>query len=123
MKFLAMLPRLLLGLMFLVFGLNGFFHFLPMPTPAGDAGDFFGVLFRTHYYVVIFACQVIGGALLLAGCFVPLGLVFLGPILVNILTFHATMAPEGFAPGLVATVLWFIVFYQRRAAFAPLFRA
>lgn len=121
MKFLSVVPRILLGLVFTIFGLNGFFHFLHMPMPTGNAGEFFGVLFRTGYYTVIFACQVIGGLLLLSGCFVPLGLVFLGPLLVNILAFHATMAPEGFAPGIVSTILWLIVFWQRRAAFAPLF--
>ena len=121
MKFLAALPRILLGLMFTVFGLNGFFHFLPMPMPDGDAGDFMGVIFKTGYFAVIFASQLIGGVLLLSGFWVPLGLVFLGPILVNILTFHATMAPSGFPPAIVATLLWLIVFWQRRAAFLPLF--
>jgi len=121
MKFLEALPRILLGLLFTVFGLNGFFHFLPMPMPDGDAGDFMGVIFKTGYFTVIFASQTVGGVLLLSGFRVPLGLVFLGPLLVNILAFHITMAPAGLPMAIVTTLLWLIVFWQRRAAFAPLF--
>ena len=72
----------------------------------------------SHYYVVIFAAQVIGGALLLSGFYVPLGLTILGPLLVNILTFHATMAPAGLPFALVYTILWFIVFVGYRGAFS-----
>ncbi len=122
MRLLRLLCRVLLGLLFVVFGLNGFFHFLPMPTPSAAAGEFMGILFSTGYYVVVFATQIVGGALVLCNRWVALGLTLLGPVLVNILTFHATMAPSGFPMAIVTLILWAAVFYQHRAAFVPLFR-
>ena len=84
MKIASLIARLLLGLIFLVFGLNGFLQFIHMAPPTGVAAQFFGALFASHYYIVIFAVQVLGGFLLLANRFVPLALVILGPIIVNI---------------------------------------
>jgi putative oxidoreductase len=118
MKIATLIARILLGLLFLVFGLNGFLHFIPMAPPAGLAGQYMGVLFLSHYLVAVFLVQIIGGALLLANRFVPLALVLLGPVLVNILLFHALMAPEGLPMALFATVLWGLLFYAVRRAFA-----
>ncbi len=118
MKIATLIARILLGLLFLVFGLNGFLHFIPMAPPAGLAGQYMGALFLSHYLVTVFLLQTIGGALLLANRFVPLALVLLGPVLVNILLFHALMAPEGLPMALFATVLWAILFYSVRRAFA-----
>ena len=117
MKIATLVARILLGLLFLVFGLNGFLHFIPMAPPAGLAGQYMGALFLSHYLVAVFLLQTIGGALLLANRFVPLALVLLGPVLVNILLFHALMAPEGLPMALFATVLWAILFYAVRRAF------
>ena len=72
---------------------------------------------------VVFLVQVVGGVLLLAGRFVPLALTILGPVLVNILTFHITMNPGGIVPGAVATVLWLILFVRYRASFTGIFQA
>jgi putative oxidoreductase len=118
MKIATLIARILLGLLFLVFGLNGFLHFIPMTPPVGLAGQYMGALFLSHYLVAVFLLQTIGGALLLADRFVPLALVLLGPVLVNILLFHALMAPEGLPIALSATVLWAILFYAVRRAFA-----
>jgi putative oxidoreductase len=118
MKIATLIARILLGLLFLVFGLNGFLHFIPMAPPPGLAGQYMGVLFLSHYLVVVFLLQIIGGALLLANRFVPLALILLGPVLVNILLFHSLMAPEGLPMALFATVLWAILFYSVRRAFA-----
>jgi putative oxidoreductase len=118
MKIATLIARILLGLLFLVFGLNGFLHFIPMPPPSGLAAQYMGVLSVSHYMVLVFLVQVIGGALLLANRFVPLALILLGPVLVNILLFHALMAPAGLPLALFATVLWSIVFYPVRRAFA-----
>ena len=123
MKIVTLIARILLGLIFLVFGLNGFFNFIPAPPPSGVAGQYIGALFVSHYAVLIFLLEVIGGALLLANRFVPLAIAVLGPIVVNILLFHFSMAPEGIPLALVTTVLWAIVFYKVRQAFAPLFVA
>lgn len=119
MKTAALVARLLLGLMFVVFGLNGFLHFIPQPPPPpGPAGQYLGVLSTTHFLVPVFLLQLVAGVLLLANRFVPVALVLLGPVIVNILLYHALMAPAGLPPALVALVLWLVVFYSVRAAFA-----
>jgi putative oxidoreductase len=123
MKIAVLVARVLLGLLFLVFGLNGFFNFIHMPPPTGLAGQYFGVLFVSHYLVLVFLLQVAGGVLLLANRYVPLSLILLGPVLVNILLFHSLMAPEGLPLAFVATVLWFVVFAGVRKAFAGVFVA
>ena len=122
MKIAVLIARILLGLIFVFFGLNAFFNFLHAPMPTGLAGQFIGALYTSHFYVVPFGFQLIGGLLLLSGRFVPLALVILAPILVNILTFHLTMAP-GILPGLVCTVLWFIIFAGHRSSFAGILNA
>jgi uncharacterized membrane protein YphA (DoxX/SURF4 family) len=122
MKIVFLIARLLLGLVFTVFGLNGFLHFIPMPLPTGDAGEFFGILFRSDYYMAIFALQFVGGVLLLVGQFVPVALVMLGPILVNILLYHTLLMQGGFPIPIFVTVLWFLVFWGHRGAFRPIFQ-
>lgn len=119
MKIVTLIARNLLGLMFVVFGLNGFFHFLPMPPPpAGLAGQYMSALGGSHYFAPVFLLQLIGGVLLLANRYVPLALVLLGPVIVNILLYHVLMDPKGLPPGLVALALWLVVFYAVRPAFA-----
>ena len=121
MKIAVLVARILLGLMFLVFGLNGFLNFLHMPMPPGPAGQYLGVLFVSHYLHAVMLVELIGGILLLSGQFVPLALVLLGPVIFNILLFHTFLFPAGFPPALFATLLWFIVFYGVRKAFAGIF--
>lgn len=122
MRLLTLIARLLLGLMFLVFGLNGFLNFLNMgPMPSGLAGQFIGALVLSHYFWVVAALQVIGGVLLIVGRYVPLALVLLGPVLVNILLYHIFLLPAGIVLALVATILWFIVFYSYRQYFSGIF--
>ena len=110
-KIVIITSRVLLGLMFLVFGLNGFLNFIPSPPPTGLAGQFLGAMFVSHYLAAVFALQTVAGALLLANRFVRAALVILAPVLVNIVLFHACMAPAAFAPAVVAVVLWGVVFY------------
>ncbi len=123
MKTASTIARYLAGVIFLVFGLNGFLHFIPLPPPSGVAGQFMGALFVSHYLTLIFALQVIGAVLLLANRYVPLALAILAPVIVNILCFHALMAPSGLPLALFVTVLWALVFVYVRSAFAPLFQA
>ena len=120
MKTVVLIARLLLGLMFTVFGLNGFLHFIPAQMPAGPAGQFLGLLVASHYHYFVFSIQLIAGILLLIDQYVPLALVLLAAVIFNILAFHITMQPAGLPPGLLALVLWLIVAYWHRAAFAPL---
>ena len=121
MRTATLVARVLLGLIFLVFGQNGFLNFIPMPPQTGLAGQYFGVLSISHYMVPVFLLQVVGGVLLLAGQYVPLALLLLGPIVANILLFHSLMAPSGLPLALVALALWLVVFSGVRSAFAGLF--
>jgi len=122
MKIAFLIARYLLGFIFLVFGLNGFLHFIPMPPPPGLAGQFMGALFLSHYLVPIFLLQLISAILLLAGRYVPLALSLLAPVIVNIILFHALMAPSGLPLALVVTVLWILTFVSVRSAFAGIFQ-
>jgi putative oxidoreductase len=118
MRILILIARLLLGLIFVVFGLNAFLQFLSMgPMPTGPAGQFIGALFQSHYLWAVAVFQILGGLLMFVNRFVPLGLVILGPIIVNILLYHFLLNIGGVALAIVVTVLWFIVFYGYRRAF------
>jgi putative oxidoreductase len=121
MKVIATIARVLVGLVFVVFGLNIFLQFLHQPPPpSGAAGDFAKALFVSHDLYAVGALQVIGGALLLAGRFVPLGLTLLGPVIVNILLFHILLNPTGLPIALVVAVLALVVLWHHRASFAGL---
>lgn len=122
MKITAIIARILLGLIFVFFGANGLHPFLPNPgLPPGLAGQFVGVFFASNWVYVIASLQVIGGLLLLLNRYAVLGLTILGPIIFNILTFHVLMQPKSIGLGLVATVLWFILFFRYRQHFAGIF--
>jgi putative oxidoreductase len=124
MKIASMVARYLLGLMFTVFGLNGFLHFIHQPPPANPVAIQFLVAVSTsHFAAFFFAVQVLGGLLLLFGFFVPLALTLLAAELYNILAFHLTMAPDSIAPALVASVLWILVFLRYRESFKGIFSA
>jgi len=123
MKYAFVIARVLLGLIFTVFGLNAFLHFLPTPAVPGLAGQFMGALLSSHYYVIAFGTELIGGVLLLSNRYVPLALTLLGPVIVNIVSFHLFLDSTNMAPAIVVTVLWFVVFSQVRSSFAGLFVA
>jgi putative oxidoreductase len=122
MKIAALIARYLLGLIFLIFGANKFHMFIPIPPATGAAAQFMGTMFTTHMMLVVAALEVIGALLLLIGRYVPLGLVLLGPIVINIVLFHAFMEPSGVPFALVLAVLWLLVFAYHRAAFAGIFQ-
>ncbi len=124
MRIVAIIARILLGLVFFVFGLNGLLHFMPNPPPTPAAGAFFGALVATGYmFALIFGTQVIGGALLLLGLIVPFALVMLAPIIVNIVAFHIFLSPALLPMALVVAALELFLAWHYRAAFAPLFNA
>ena len=123
MKTSINISRFLLGFIFLVFGLNGFLHFILMPPPSGVAGQFLGSMFVTKYLLVVSALQVISGALVLVNRYVPIALTILAPIIVNILLFHVLMNPAGLGLALLVAILWGVVFASVRSAFAGIFEA
>lgn len=122
MKIASTISRYLLGLVFLTFGLNGFLHFIPMPPPTGAAAQFFGALFVSRFYVVIFLLQIVAAVLLLANRYVPLALTILGAVIFNILCFHIFMAPAGLPLAVVVTLLWFLTTWRVKYAFTGIFQ-
>src|ERR1700758_4976357 len=123
MKTASLAAQYLAGVIFLVFGLNGFLNFIPLPPPEGVAGQFMAALYVSHYLWVIFGFQVIAAVLLLINRYVPLAVAILAPVIVNILSFHALMAPSGLPLALFVAVLWVVIFVDVRSAFAGLFRS
>lgn len=122
MKILALICRILLGLMFVVFGLNGFLQFLGKatpPPPGTNVGNFISAMSASGWMHVVSACQVIGGALVLIGGTAPLGLVILGPVIFNILCFHLLLTGgHGILLGAIAAALEIFLLYAFRASFA-----
>jgi uncharacterized membrane protein YphA (DoxX/SURF4 family) len=119
MKIAAVIARFLLGLTFVVFGANGFLHFIPTPPmPPGPGTSFIQLLMSTHFVYVLSALEFIGGALLLVNRFVPLALTLLGPVIVNIFLFHLLMSPDGMPIAILVVVLWAVEFWFHRKAFA-----
>ena len=124
MKIATIIVRILLGLVFVVFGSNAFLQFMPMPPLGQDpAGHFLNALFVSHYVIAVAICQVAGGLLLLIGRFVPLGLTLLGPVVVNIVLFHVFMDRTGLVIAFVVLILWGFLVWSYRSAFAGLLRA
>ena len=122
MKIAALIARILLGLVFFVFGLNGFLNFIPQPPlPTGLAGQFLTALVQSHYVLFVSAIQLAGGVLLLVNRYVPLALVFLGPVIVNILLFHLLLNRTGIVIAIIVAILWFIVAFHCRKYFSGLF--
>jgi putative oxidoreductase len=123
MRTASVIARYFAGVIFLVMGLNGFLNFIPLPPPGGIAGQFMAALYVSHYLWVIFAFQVIAGVLLLVNRYVPLAVAVLAPVIVNILTFHALMAPSGLPLALFVAALWAMIFINVRPAFTGLFQS
>jgi len=122
MKIAALIARILLGLVFFVFGLNGFLNFIPTgPLPSGLAGQFVTVLFQSHYVLFVSAIQLAGGVLLLVNRFVPLALVLLGPVIVNILLFHLLLYRTGLLIAIIVAILWGILAFRHRQYFSGIF--
>ena len=122
MKITSTIARYLLGVIFLVFGLNGFLHFMPMPLPPGVAGQFFMALGVSHYFAVVFLLQIVAAVLLLGGRYVPLALTIIAPVVVNILCYHVFMAPSGLPMAVILSVLWLLAVFNVRSAFTGLFQ-
>ena len=123
MKLTATIARFLMGVIFTVFGLNGFLHFIPVQPMPALAMQFFTVVLSSHFMAPIFALQLVAGVLLLVNRFVPLALTVLAGVIFNILLFHVTMAPAGLPLAIVVAILWSLIALRHRRAFAPLFQS
>lgn len=116
--------RILLGLIFFVFGLNFFLHFIPQPPPSGPSGAFAAALFATGYFFVLLkVIETVSGALLIAGRFVPLVLAVLAPIVVNIIFFHAFLAPAGIPLPIAVLALELFLAWSYRSVYRPMLAA
>ena len=122
MRLAVTVVRVLLGAMFLVFGLNGFLNFIPQPPGPPDGGAFLGALVEGNVMTVVKVFETLIGALLIAGRFVPLALVMLVPIAVNIVLYHATFDPAGLVPGVVVMAMLVFLLWAYRAHLMPLVR-
>jgi putative oxidoreductase len=121
MKIATIIVRVLLGLVFFVFGLDAFLHFMPMPQlPKGEAGAFMGALFSSGYFYAVKCFEICGGLLLLIGKKVPLGLTLLGPVIVNILFYDIFLDHTGLPMGIVIAALSLFLLWVYRRAFAGL---
>jgi uncharacterized membrane protein YphA (DoxX/SURF4 family) len=120
MKKSGVAARVVLGLVFTVFGVDGLFHFFPLPPMPDAAQAVIGVLISFRLFFALKAFEVTAGVLLLAGRWVPLALAVLAPILFNIVWFDASLDPKslpvaGVLVGLEAFLVWTL-----RARFRPL---
>ena len=117
------LAKVILSVSFIVFGANGFLHFLPLPPPESQsARSFLGVLMSTGYFSVVKALEILGGALVLSGRLAPLGLLILGPILVNIALYDLLMDPKGLPLVIVLGALALFIAFRHKEHFAPFLR-
>jgi hypothetical protein len=122
MKIATIIARVLLGLVFTIFGSNAFLHFIKMPPMSGPSGDFITAMYTTGYLYVVGGCQFLGGLILLIGRYIPLGLMLLGPVIVNILCFHIFMNHEGWQLASIVAALALFLLWRNRAAFAGLLK-
>jgi uncharacterized membrane protein YphA (DoxX/SURF4 family) len=115
--------RILMGLMFFVFGLNGFLNFIPQPKDSMPEGAlaFAGALMKTGYMMPLVAgTQLLTGTLLLMNRFVPLALALLAPIIVGIMTFHIFLAPKSIGLAIVVLLMELYLAWAYRHAFRPM---
>ena len=118
----ATIARFVLGLVFVVFGLNGFLNFMPMgPVPA-LAGQFAGALIESPYMAVVLMLEILSGVFLLTNSYALLATTFVAPIIVNILLFHIFLAPAGLPLASIVAALWVVSAYFYRALLSPLFQ-
>ncbi len=119
---LPMIPRILLGLIFVIFGLNGFLQFIPMPPLPDAAGAFLGALAASGYmFPLIKVTEILCGISFLTGKLSALGLVILAPISINILMFHAILTPG--ISNLVMPVLIVVLHFAAAKEQWPKFQA
>ena len=113
--------RVALGLVFFIFGINGFFNLFSTPAPAETAHGFLvGLATAPYFFPLLKGVEVACGALLLWGSYVTLSLVALAPVVVNVVAFHAFLDPTGLVVALVVSVLYLHLLWQNRSTLSVL---
>lgn len=118
------IARVLMGIAFLIFGLNGFLNFIPAPKDMPqDIMAIMGAMLKGGFFTVVSGAEVLVSVLLLINRFVPLALAMIAPIIVGILTFHIALQPATIAPGIVVAALELYLAWSYRKAFGPMLAA
>ena len=124
MKKAQLMVRILLGIILVVFGLNKFLNFMPMPPMPDAAGEFMGALVKSGYIMVIVAIvEVASGVLLLVNKYQPITLVILFPILLNAFLFHLFLDPAGIVGAAMAVAMNIFLFFVNKESYTALFKA
>ena len=124
MKFAVIGARVLLGLIFVVFGLNGFFNFIQPPEMNEAAGAFMGALVGTGYFMVaVKLVEITSGLMILSGRLLPLGLILLAPVSVNILLFHIFIDPAGLGMAIFIIVMQLFLAWAYRDSYSGVLQA
>lgn len=121
MKIIHPIARILLGLIFLIIGLNGFLWFMKAPPLTGAAAEWQSAIVTSHFIWFVSGAQVLAGLLLLINRYVVFAIFMLAAILANILAYHITIMPQTIGLALVTLAIWFVVAWPLRAYFSPLF--
>ena len=124
MKIAALISRLLLGLIFVVFGLNGFFNFMPMPEDIPLEAQFFTQALMSTGYMMAFikGTEVVVGVLFLLNCFTPLALVVIAPISINIFLMHLFLAPSGLPIAIAINAMVVLLAWHHKEVFQPILK-
>jgi len=118
-----LIVRIFLGLMLVIFGLNKFLQFMPMPTMPNAAGEFMGALIKSGYIMVIVAVvEIIVGVLILVNKYQPLVLVILFPILLNAFLFHLFLDPSGIGGAAFAMAMNIFLLVANKESYKELFK-
>ena len=124
MKFALIGARVLLGLIFVVFGLNGFFNFIPPPEMNESAGALMGALVATGYFMIIVKLvEVVAGLMILTGKYLPLGLILLAPVSVHILLFHVFLDTAGLGMAIFIIVMQVFLAWAYRDSYSGILQA
>lgn len=122
MKTVVLVSRMLLGVIFFVFGLNAFFPFIPVPPLQGMAGNFVGALVQSGYFFPFLkTLETVGGLLLILGLFMPMVLVVLFPITLNIMLFHLFLGLEGMPIAILMLLAHLMLLYAHKNYYKGLF--
>ena len=117
MKILMIVLRTLMGALFIFVSILFFFHLYgKQPELKGTAKAFNDGLVASVYLMpLIKSIELICGILFVIGRFVPLATVVIFPIVVNILMYHAYIAPSGVPLAAILLVInLFLAFYYRK---------